>query len=141
MALDYGSRRTGVAVTDILRIAPNGLPTIETKNIFSFLDNYFSQEIVDILVIGYPTHLDGSNTYVTIEVEGFIKTFSAKHPNIKIFRQSEWFTSRQAKQVIMQSGINKTKRRDKSLIDKISAVIILEEFMQSKDYLNFRDQV
>lgn len=141
IAIDYGSKRTGIAVTDPLRIVPNGLPTVETRKLFAFIDQYFEKEQVDILVIGYPSHLDGNQTYVTVEIENFLKNFSAKYPDVKIFRQSEWFTSRQAKQIILQSGINKTKRKDKSLVDKISAVIILEEFMRSKDYVDFQARI
>jgi putative Holliday junction resolvase len=137
IALDYGSKRTGIAVTDPLRIVPTGLDTIETKNLFPFLNEYFSKENVGIIVIGYPTHLDGNDTYLTKEIDEFLKIFVTKYPHIIVFKQSEWFTSKQAKAVILQSGISKSKRRDKSLIDKISAVIILEEFMQSKIYIDY----
>ncbi|HNA95276.1 MAG TPA: Holliday junction resolvase RuvX, partial [Saprospiraceae bacterium] len=91
-----------------------------------------------MLVIGYPTHLDGNDTYLTNEIDVFLNNFAQKFPQIKIFRQAEWFTSRQASQVILQSGIGRQKRQDKSLIDKVSAVIILEEFLHSKAYQDSR---
>lgn len=134
IALDYGSKRTGIAVTDPLQIVPNGLETLQTKDLMTFLEKYFETEQVSILVIGYPTHLDGNDTYLTNEIDVFLNNFAQKFPQIKIFRQAEWFTSRQASQVILQSGIGRQKRQDKSLIDKVSAVIILEEFLHSKAY-------
>lgn len=134
IALDYGSKRTGIAVTDPLQIVPNGLETLQTKDLMTFLEKYFETEQVSMLVIGYPTHLDGNDTYLTNEIDVFLNNFAQKFPQIKIFRQAEWFTSRQASQVILQSGIGRQKRQDKSLIDKVSAVIILEEFLHSKAY-------
>lgn len=138
IALDYGSKRTGIAVTDPLQIVPNGLETLQTKTLMTFLEKYFETEQVSILVIGYPTHLDGNDTYLTNEIDVFLNNFAQKFPQIKIFRQAEWFTSRQASQVILQSGIGRQKRQDKSLIDKVSAVIILEEFLHSKAYQDSR---
>ncbi len=138
IALDYGSKRTGIAVTDPLQIVPNGLETLQTKDLMTFLEKYFETEQVSILVIGYPTHLDGNDTYLTNEIDVFLNNFAQKFPQIKIFRQAEWFTSRQASQVILQSGIGRQKRQDKSLIDKVSAVIILEEFLHSKAYQDSR---
>lgn len=134
MAIDYGAKRCGIAVTDILRIAPNGLPTLETNKLLNFIHEYSSQETLDIIVFGYPTHLDGNKTYLTDDIDNAIKTMELKYPTIQFFRQSEWFTSKQAKQNILQSGLGKSKRKDKSLVDKISAVITLEEFMQSKAF-------
>ncbi|GAB1398319.1 MAG TPA: Holliday junction resolvase RuvX [Saprospiraceae bacterium] len=138
IALDYGSKRTGIAVTDPLQIVPNGLETLQTKDLMTFLEKYFETEQVSMLVIGYPTHLDGNDTYLTNEIDVFLNNFAQKFPQIKIFRQAEWFTSRQASQVILQSGIGRQKRQDKSLIDKVSAVIILEEFLHSKAYQDSR---
>ena len=88
IALDYGSKRTGIAVTDPLRIVPTGLDTIETKNLFPFLNEYFSKENVGIIVIGYPTHLDGNDTYLTKEIDEFLKIFVTKYPHIIVFKQS-----------------------------------------------------
>ncbi|HMX86592.1 MAG TPA: Holliday junction resolvase RuvX, partial [Saprospiraceae bacterium] len=129
---------TGIAVTDPLQIVPNGLETLQTKDLMTFLEKYFETEQVSMLVIGYPTHLDGNDTYLTNEIDVFLNNFAQKFPQIKIFRQAEWFTSRQASQVILQSGIGRQKRQDKSLIDKVSAVIILEEFLHSKAYQDSR---
>lgn len=136
LALDYGSKRTGVAVTDALRIVPNGLDTVATPLLMQFLEDYINAEDVGMLVIGLPSHLDGNATQLTHQIEAFLVKFEEKFPHIKTFRQAEWFTSRQASQVILQSGIGKAKRRDKALVDKVSAVIILEEFMHSKAYLD-----
>lgn len=134
LSLDYGSKRTGIAVTDMLRIVPNGLTTIDTRMLLKFLEDYIKSEDVGMLVVGMPSHLDGNKTQLSGEIESFLVKFEEKFPHIKTFKQAEWFTSKQATQLILQSGIGKMKRRDKGLVDKISAVIILEEFMQSKAY-------
>ena len=134
MSIDYGSKRCGIAVTDILRISPNALETVPTHELFAFLKKYFQAEQVDLLVIGYPTHLDGNPTYVTKLVDDFLVQFTKLYPLIVVCKIDEWFTSSQAMNIIIQSGVPKKKRRDKGLVDKVAAVLILEDFMNSLQY-------
>ena len=132
MAVDYGIKRIGLAVTDPLQIIANGLDTVSTDKIWDFLENYFQQEEVEQLVIGEPTHLDGTPTYLEDNISKFILEFKAKYPKIIVDRQDERMTSVSAREIILQSGAKKKKRRDKSLIDKVSAVLILQDYMERK---------
>jgi putative Holliday junction resolvase len=140
MSIDYGAKRCGIAVTDILRIIPNALQTVLTVDLLNFLKEYLKSEPVDILVIGYPTHLDGNPTYVTKLVDEFLVEFSKQHPTITVCKIDEWFTSSQAMNIIIQSGVPMKKRRDKSLVDKVAAVLILEDFMSSRQYKELLDK-
>ena len=129
MSLDYGHVRSGIAVTDSLRITANALTTVITKNIFDFLDTYLSKEIIDILVVGYPRNLKYELADITKEIDIFISKFSEKYPNIKVELIDERFTSKMAFQTMIDSGIGKKARQNKALIDKISATIILENYL------------
>ena len=131
IAIDYGTKRVGLAVTDLLQIIANGLDTVPTKEIFDFLKDYMSNEPVEKIVIGEPLHLDGNPTYVTPLVYEFADKLRKLYPNKEIILQDERFTSADAKRIIIASGAKKKKRRDKSLVDKISAVLILQEYMES----------
>jgi len=132
LAIDYGTKRVGVAVTDPLQIIANGLDTIATVDIFDFLKKYIAEEEVETLVIGMPMHLDGRPAQIADKVTLFIKQFEKLFPNIKVDTQDERFTSEDAKKIILQSGAKKKKRRDKSLVDKVAAVLILQDYMESK---------
>ena len=129
MSLDYGHVRSGIAVTDSLRTTANALTTVITKNIFDFLDTYLSKEIIDILVVGYPRNLKYELADITKEIDIFISKFSEKYPNIKVELIDERFTSKMAFQTMIHSGIGKKARQNKALIDKISATIILENYL------------
>ena len=129
MSIDYGHVRSGIAVTDSLRITANALTTVITKNIFDFLDTYLSKEIIDILVVGYPRNLKYELADITKEIDIFISKFSEKYPNIKVELIDERFTSKMAFQTMIHSGIGKKARQNKALIDKISATIILENYL------------
>ena len=129
MSIDYGHVRSGIAVTDSLRITANALTTVITKNIFDFLDTYLSKEIIDILVVGYPRNLKYELADITKEIDIFISKFSEKYPNIKVELIDERFTSKMAVQTMIDSGIGKKARQIKALIDKISATIILENYL------------
>jgi putative Holliday junction resolvase len=129
MALDYGKKRSGIATTDPSRIIAAPLTTVETKDVFIFFETYFKEEIVDCLVIGEPTHKDGTATSLEPDIQKFISNFSKLYPNIQIVRQDERYSSVQANEVIRFSVKSKKKRRDKSLIDKVSAAIILQEYL------------
>ncbi len=130
MGIDFGTRKTGVSVTDPLQIIVNGLETVQTDKLEDFLTNYLANEEVDKIVFGLPKHADGNPTYVTPIVEKFAKKVKNKFPNIEIDFQDESFTSKQAKEILLKSGANKKKRRDKTQVDKISAVLILQSYLQ-----------
>ncbi len=106
-----------------------GLTTVETPNIFEYLENYFQQETVEKIVVGYPLGLDGEITEHQIRVDNFIKKLNEKFPDIPTETEDERYTSKMAKQTLIQSGVKKMKRRNKALIDEISATIILQSYL------------
>lgn len=130
MAIDYGKKRVGIAVTDPLKIIANGLDTVATDKIFEFLEDYFRQEQVDCVVIGHPLGLDDEPTDATHLVENFLKNLRKKYPELKTETIDERFTSKRAKEIILQSGARRKKRRNKALVDKVSAVLILQDYME-----------
>lgn len=130
LSIDYGTKRIGLAVTDPLQIIANGLDTVATPDIFDYLKKYLEAEEVECFVVGEPKHLDGNPSQVAPKVEKFIKQLQKLFPTIRIERQDERFTSEDAKMIILQSGIKKKKRRDKSLVDKVAATLILQDFME-----------
>ncbi len=134
MAIDYGKKRTGIAVSDPMQMIATGLDTVETKNLFDFIATYFADETVDEIVVGEPLLENGQPAQNLPRVKAFINTFQGKYPSIKVTLQDERYTSREAKRTIVGSGINKKKRRDKSLVDKIAAVIILQQYIEKKHY-------
>ena len=129
MSIDYGHVRCGLAVTDSLRITANALTTVSNKELFVFLHNHLSKEQVDILVVGYPRNLKNELAVITKEIDVFIARFSEKYPKIKVELIDERFTSKLAFQTMIDSGISKKARQNKALIDKISATIILENYL------------
>lgn len=129
LCIDYGLKRCGIAVTDPLQIIVSGLETVPTNLLLTFIDNYLLTENVTELVIGLPVHKDGNFTYLKKYIDDFISTFSFNHPEIKVTFADESFTSSQAKSIIFQQGIKKEKRKDKSLVDKVSAVLILQKYL------------
>jgi len=134
MSIDYGTKRIGVAVTDPLQIIANGLDTVATSDIFDFLKKYFEEEEVEEMVVGYPRHLDGNPGQITPQIEKFVSKVRKLFPELNVAYQDERFTSVDAKRIILQSGAKKKKRRDKSLVDKVSAILILQEYMESKRF-------
>ncbi|TAG50666.1 MAG: Holliday junction resolvase RuvX [Cytophagales bacterium] len=130
LALDMGTKRTGIAVTDSLKLIANSLTTIDSKNIILFLTDYFSKETVETLVIGMPVDLNGRNTDSTNFVKTYAKKISIAFPDLKIEFYDERFTSKMALQTLVSAGTTKKFRRDKGNIDKISANIILSDWMQ-----------
>lgn len=131
LAIDYGEKRVGLAVTDPMKIIANGLPTVETKKIFSFLKEYLSKENVESIVIGDPKNLRNEEMNITKKVNTFIAQLKKEFPEMKIHRMDERFTSKMASQTILQSGLKKKDRQQKHLVDKISAVIILQNFLET----------
>ncbi len=134
LALDYGMKRTGIAVSDNLKISANGLETIETSKVFEFLDNYLKKETVETIVVGNPLTLQNTASDATPLVMPFVQKLKQSYPTIKVELFDERFTSKMAFQAMIAGGVKKQARRDKALVDKISAVILLQSYMES---LNF----
>ncbi|SEF44797.1 putative holliday junction resolvase [Halpernia humi] len=132
LAIDYGKVRCGLAETDDLKIIASGLPTIPTIELLNFLKNYIKNNKVDELVIGQPLDLKGNLNEVETDILKFIEKFKVEFPEIKVFRLDERFTSKMASFFISQSGKTKKKREEKGLIDKVSATIILQNFLEQK---------
>ena len=132
LAIDYGKARCGLAVTDDMQIIASGLQTVPTKEIFPFLKNYFSLNQVEQIVVGLPTDLKGNLNEVEKEIIKFIEKFKTEFPAIEVSRFDERFTSKMASFAISQSGKTKKKREEKGLIDKVSATIILQNFLEQK---------
>lgn len=133
LAIDYGKKRTGLAVTDPLRIIANGLATIPTSDIFDYLTQYVTKESVDQLVIGKPIQPNGQPSENLTRVENFVNRWRKLHPEMPIDYYDERFTSVIAHQAMIAGGVKKkTRREDKGLVDEISATIILQDYMRSK---------
>lgn len=132
MAVDYGKKRCGIAVTDDMQIIASGLDTVETKDVFVFLQKYFSQNTVDAIVVGLPTDLKGNLSEIEEDIVQFIEKFKTEYSAVEIHRFDERFTSKMASFFISQSGKSKKKREEKGLIDKVSATIILQNFLEQK---------
>ena len=132
MAIDYGKKRCGIAVTDDMQIIASGLETIETSDIFEFLKKYFVENQVDSIVVGLPTDLKGNLSEVETEILKFLERFKSEFPEVEIHRFDERFTSKMASFFISQSGKSKRKREEKGLIDKVSATILLQNFLDQK---------
>ena len=133
LAIDYGKKRTGIAVTDTLQMIANGLATIETKELEKILTDYMAKEDVSTIVVGKPTQMNGEDSENMKRIEPFFNRLKKLFPNKEIVYYDERFTSVLAHQAMLQSGIGKKARQDKALVDKISATIILEDFLQSKN--------
>lgn len=132
LAIDYGKARCGIAATDDFQIIASGLPTVETKNIFPFLKKYFAENKVESIVVGLPTDLKGNLNEVEKEILKFLEKFRTEFSEIEIHRFDERFTSKMASFFISQSGKTKKKREEKGLIDKVSATLILQNFLEQK---------
>ena len=131
LAIDYGGKRCGIAVTDPLQIIASGLTTVSTNELLNFLDEYFQKEEVEKVAIGYPEKLDNERTPDSLPlIKNFIKKFKKKYPNMPIDKEDEHFTSKMAVNAMIQGGVKKMKRRNKALIDKISAAIILQSYLE-----------
>lgn len=131
MAIDYGSKRVGIAVTDPLQIISSGLTTVHSKDVISFLENYLSKENVECIVIGEPKTLMNEASDSARFIEPFVKHLQKKFPTVKIERMDERFTSALAKQAMLQGGLKKKDRQNKEIVDMVSATIILQDYMQS----------
>ena len=132
MAVDYGKKRCGIAVTDELQIIASGLQTVETVELFPFLAGYFTENRVEAIVVGLPTDLKGNLSEIEQEISGFIEKFRMEYPEIEVHRFDERFTSKMASFFISQSGKSKKKREEKGLVDKVSATLILQNYLEQK---------
>lgn len=132
LALDFGTKRTGIAVTDELQIIASGLTTVETKTLISFLQSYVSKEDVELFVIGEPKQLNNEASESEVSISKFLKTLEKTFPDIPMKRIDERFTSKMAFQTMIDSGLKKKQRQNKALIDEISATIILQSYLYNR---------
>ena len=133
LSIDYGTKRTGIAVSDPLQIIATGLDTVPTHQLMAYLKNYMQEEDVETIVVGEPFHPDGTPAQISHLILGFVRQLKKEFPDTIIERIDESFTSEEAKSIILQSGVRKKKRREKGLVDKISAVLILQDFMEKNN--------
>lgn len=129
LAIDYGKKRTGLAVTDMLRITANPLLTIETKNLLEWLKNYFATEQVDTVVIGHPTQMNGQESESMNYIRPFMESFRSAFPAIPLVPFDERFTSVLAHKAMIDGGMKKKERQDKAAVDRIAACIILQDYL------------
>ena len=129
LAIDYGTKRTGIAVTDELQLIASGLTTVATPTLFPFLKDYFSSEKVELVLIGEPKQKDGTPSAVEEHILKFLKEFSTQFPNILTKRVDERYSSKRAFQTMIDSGLKKKQRQNKALVDEISATIILQDYL------------
>jgi putative Holliday junction resolvase len=130
LCIDFGLKRCGIAVTDPYQIIVTGLDTVETPKLMSFLEQYLVAEKVEKVVVGLPIHKDGNFTYIKSDIDLLVSKIKGKFPDLPIDFGDEQFSSAHAKQIIIDSGVKKEKRKDKALVDKISAVIILQRYLK-----------
>jgi putative Holliday junction resolvase len=129
LSIDYGKKRTGLAVTDPFKIIATGLTTVETPKLFPFLKEYFRKENVEEVIVGMPTNMDDSDTHATPLVKKFILQFKKAFPVLPITEVDERFTSKMATQAMLEMGLKKKQRQNKALVDEIAATIMLQEYM------------
>jgi putative Holliday junction resolvase len=132
MALDYGKKRTGIAVTDPLQLIASGLQTVPTSDLLSYLERYLKEETLDCIVVGEPRQMDYSPSEVETDIQVFLNRLTNRFPGLTIARQDERFTSKMAVQAMIQGGMKKKKRQDKAAVDQISATLILQAYLSKK---------
>jgi putative Holliday junction resolvase len=135
LSIDYGKKRIGIAVTDELQLIANGLITIGVDEIFSFMKTYCERENVELFLVGEPKQMNYTDSSASQYIEPFVKKLKKEFPTIPIKRVDERFTSKMAFQTMIDAGLNKKKRQDKALIDTISATIMLQSYLESREYL------
>ena len=132
LSIDYGKKRTGIAVTDPLQIIANGLATVSTSELLSYLKDYLSREQVERIIIGRPMQTNGQPSENLQRVEQFVNRWKKEMPDVPVEYVDERFTSALAHQAMIDGGLRKKARQDKALVDKISATIILEDYLRSR---------
>jgi putative holliday junction resolvase len=136
LAIDYGRKRVGIAVTDPLKMIANKLTTVSAHDIFDFLTDYFSKEKVDIVVVGYPKTVKDEPSESIRYINPFLKQFQKKFPEVKLELVDERFTSKMAFQTMIDAGLKKKDRQNKELVDAVSATIILQFYLEQQRNLN-----
>ncbi|QDO93962.1 Holliday junction resolvase RuvX [Formosa sediminum] len=132
LALDFGKVRTGIAVTDEFQIIASGLTTVNTKELIPFLKDYIAKEQVELFVVGEPKQMDATASESEVLIIPFLKQLNNAIPNIPVVRVDERFTSKMAFQTMIDSGLSKKQRKNKALVDEISATLILQSYLSSK---------
>ena len=133
LAIDYGTKRVGIAVTDSLKMIANGLTTVHAKDLMAFLKDYLSKEEVESIVVGEPKRMSNEAAQTEIHIAPFVKKLQKEFPGMKIERYDERFTSKIAFQSMIAGGLKKKDRRDKALVDKISATLILQSYLEHQN--------
>lgn len=133
LGIDYGTKRTGIAITDLMQIIATGHSTVSTHKLDQVIAEIVAKEDIDFFVVGDPKNLDGTPTDSTQYVGRFVKRLQKKYPQLPIYNIDERFTSKIAKQSILASGLRKKQRRNKALVDEVSATIILQNFLDYKN--------
>jgi putative Holliday junction resolvase len=129
LGIDYGKKRTGIAETDDLQIVASGLTTVETAKLWAFLDQYLNNNQVEKIIIGESLDLNGMPNPIEADIKKFIKKFQKKYPDIEVIREDERYTSKMAFESMIKGGVKKKKRRNKGLIDQVSAALILQSYL------------
>ena len=132
LAIDFGTKRTGIAVTDELQIIASGLTTVVTKELVSFLKDYISKEKVELFLVGEPKQMNNEVSESEVSIQSFLKKLSIAIPEIPVKRVDERFTSKMAFQTMIDSGLKKGQRKNKALVDEISATIILQSYLYNQ---------
>lgn len=132
IGIDYGVKRTGIAITDDLKMIASPFATVETDELFPFLEKLFTKEKIDLVVVGEAKHLDGSSSEITEFQMKFVRSLSLKFPELRIERINEMFTSKMAEHSLITGGVKKSERQKKGSLDMVSAAIILQSFLDKK---------
>ncbi len=139
IAIDYGQKRVGIAVTDSLCMIANSLITVHSAELFDFLGKYFSTEQVDLILVGEPRNMNNTPSESARFIEPFVKKLCKTFPEIPVKRVDERFTSKMAFRTMIEAGLKKKDRQNKELVDSLSATIILQSFMESNEYIMFKN--
>lgn len=133
VAIDYGKKRVGIAATDELQMIANGVTTVSAEKVLEYLKDYCSRELVERFVVGEPRQMNNSDSEAVAFIKPFLKKLNKAFPDIPVERMDERFTSKMAFQTMIDSGMKKKQRQNKALVDQISATIILQSYLESKN--------
>ena len=134
LAIDYGNKRVGLAVTDELQIVANGLTTVHAKDLFDFLENYIQKETVELIVVGEPLDMQNRPSDASRFIDPVINKLNKQFPSIPVKRMDERFTSKMAMKTMLDAGLGRKARQNKALVDTISATIILQSYLEQQFY-------
>lgn len=135
LAIDYGKKRTGIAVTDVMQIIANGLTTVPTHELIAFLSDYLSKEQVERIIVGFPKQVNNEESENMSRIRPFVQALEKRYPNLPIEYVDERFTSVLAHRAMLDAGLKKKDRQNKALVDEISATIILQTYLESRRFL------